>query len=309
MSLIEPILPSLRAGLSQSTRQIARKKSIPSAAISLYTPSSAFKRKLTPILPPTVTPLRTFTQSSKVLQYEPPPTSEDEKPASLREKLTRALSSVMPKGTKEQYWAYKKTEELYKECRLQGEYHPDQLITGKGKFWYEECGLVPCLRTWCSISNLHVWMLMVRIRHLEPRARAKMWQQNLINHYYFDIEELLTKRHMVSSNSRRQKTMKELYEGFRYMILTFDEALIRGDAWMAQAVWRCLYVSKEDMDMQKLAIITSYIRRILSGLEKLDEETILSAQVFFGNPMDELPVVERFSEILPPPTTNGKKSR
>ncbi|KAK6543835.1 Protein cbp3, mitochondrial [Orbilia ellipsospora] len=309
MSLIEPILPSLRAGLSQSTRHISRQR--PLRTTPLSSPSTAFKfeRKTSPIIFPslTTTPIRPLSHTSRLSQTSSnPPAAEEDRPTTFREKLANVVSAVLPKGTKEQYWAYKKTEELFNECRIQGEYNPEEPIVGKAKFWYEDCGLVPCLRTWTHISNLHVWMLMTRIRNLEPRARAKMWQQLLINHYYFHIEELLDKRHGVSSRGKRQKYMKDLYELFRFTILTYDEAFVRGDAWMATAVWRCVFMSKEDMDLQKLAIIVSYIRRVLSGLEKLDEETVLSAQVYFGNPMDELAVVEKFSEGFELPGTGGK---
>ncbi|KAF3906614.1 hypothetical protein ABW20_dc0108999 [Dactylellina cionopaga] len=310
MSLIEPILPSLRAGLSNSARYITRSQSIPLSP--LHAPSRALKRKLTPIFPSTSIAFRPFTYSS-TLQSKTEPILPDDEPKEesvpLRQRLARVVSAVMPKSTKEQYYAYQKAEELYKECRLQGEWNPGEPLSGKAKFWYEDCVIVPCLQTWFTISTLHVWFIMVRFRHISPRARAKLWQQNLINHFFFDLEDQLLKRHKVDSSTRRQKYLKLFYGQFRYQTMSYDEAFIRGDTQMAQAIWQNLFFMREDMDFQKIAMVVSYARRILSGLDKLDEETVLNAGVYFGNPADEIDTVERFSEYLKAPEANSSKKR
>ncbi|KAK6358340.1 Protein cbp3, mitochondrial [Orbilia blumenaviensis] len=304
MSLIEPILPSLRAGISQSIRHVARPQSIPPSPLR-----GALKRKITPLPVSTSTNLqrRSLSHSSR-LQYasDPAKTSspssssasppEPEEPTGIRAAIAKAVSKVLPDSTKEQYYSYQKSEELYKECRLQGEYYPGEPVAGKAKFWYEECGMAPCLRNWSSISNLHVWLIMVRFRNMTPRSRAKMWQQAFINHYFFDLEAILTDRHKITQKSKRQKMLRELYEHFQYTILSYDEAFIRGDAWLATAIWQNVFLMREDMDFRKLAMVVSYVRRILSGLEKLDEETILTAQVYFGNPMEEASTVDKFTD-------------
>ncbi|KAF3171355.1 Protein cbp3, mitochondrial [Orbilia oligospora] len=303
MSLIEPILPSLRAGLSQSIRHVARPQSVPPSPLR-----GALKRKITPLPASTSANLqrRSFVTSSRLQYASDPKSSEPEGPTGIRAAIAKAVSKVLPDSTKEQYYSYQKSEELYKECRLQGEYYPGEPVTGKAKFWYEECGMAPCLRNWSSISNLHVWLIMVRFRNMAPRARAKMWQQAFINHYFFDLEAVLTDRHKVTNKSKRQKMLKELYEHFQYTILSYDEAFIRGDAWMAAAIWQNVFLMREDMDFRKLAMVVSYVRRILSGLEKLDEETILTAQVYFGNPLEEATTVDKFTEELPNPSKKKK---
>ncbi|KAK6341261.1 Protein cbp3, mitochondrial [Orbilia brochopaga] len=319
MSLLEPILPSLRAGLSHSVRNVARPH-ISRAAAPL-------KRKFTPVACAYVYPhshplclrrqqqQQQFSTSTARQNKDAKQTMESKQSAEekednkdwitipdpgrgerLADRLARAMQSFLPQSTREQYFAYRKAEDLWKECRIQGEYTPGEEITGRAKFWYEDCDIAPCLRNWAAISGLHVWLLMVRIRNISPRARAKLWQQHLINHFFFDMEDILTKRHKVEMRSRRQKALKELYGQFQYQILSYDEAFIRGDAYMAGAIWTTIFMLRKDMDFHKLAVIVSYMRRILSGLDQLDEQTVLDAQVWFGNPMNELEVVEKFSE-------------
>lgn len=82
------------------------------------------------------------------------------------------------------------------------------------------------------------------------------------------------------------------------MTAGFDEGLCKGDAVLAGAIWRNLFDGKPDVDVELLAIITSYVRRVLSGLDKVSDETVYAGRVEFGNPLDEKPVVMRESRFL-----------
>lgn len=93
------------------------------------------------------------------------------------------------------------------------------------------------------------------------------------------------------------------------MTASFDEGLCKGDAVLAAAVWRNLFDSNPDVDVQTLAIITSYIRRVLSSLNKVSDETIYTGRVRFGNPLDEKPTVLRVSRFLEELAEQEKDSR
>ena len=54
---------------------------------------------------------------------------------------------------------------------------------------------------------------------------------------------------------------------------------------------RNVFDANPDVDMELLASITSYIRRVLSGLSKLDDEVIYAARVTFGLPEEEMATV------------------
>lgn len=82
------------------------------------------------------------------------------------------------------------------------------------------------------------------------------------------------------------------------MTAGFDEGLCKGDAVLAAAIWRNLFDAKPDVDIELLAIVTSYIRRVLSGLDKVSDETIYAGRIQFGNPLDEKSIVMRESKFL-----------
>lgn len=92
-------------------------------------------------------------------------------------------------------------------------------------------------------------------------------------------------------NSRRQKYLKIFNEQFRGAVAAYDEGLLRGDTTLATAFWRNVFDIKPEIDFEKLAMIVSYVRRIIHGLEKVDDETVLKVNIYFGNPGDEEPVV------------------
>lgn len=82
------------------------------------------------------------------------------------------------------------------------------------------------------------------------------------------------------------------------MVASFDEGLCKGDAVLAAAIWRNLFDAKKDVDIELLAIITSYVRRVLSGLDRVSDETVYTGRVQFGWPLDEEPYVMHKSKFL-----------
>ena len=137
-----------------------------------------------------------------------------------------------------------------------------------------ECCLPPTFQSWFTITNLHVWMLTVRLRAL-PDPIGKHYIQGLVDHFFLDLEDRVRNvlqpitppksgpieppRHStyVSSPStfykiansdnrpkgsaperlvaRQMKILKEQWAGLG---LSFDVALVKGDTEMAAAVWR-----------------------------------------------------------------------
>ncbi|KIJ67427.1 hypothetical protein HYDPIDRAFT_108196 [Hydnomerulius pinastri MD-312] len=57
-------------------------------------------------------------------------------------------------------------------------------------FWEKECALPPTFQSWFTITNLHVWLLTVRLRAL-PAPHGINHIQGLIDHFFQDVEERL----------------------------------------------------------------------------------------------------------------------
>ncbi|KAG8215907.1 hypothetical protein J3R82DRAFT_7879 [Butyriboletus roseoflavus] len=55
-------------------------------------------------------------------------------------------------------------------------------------FWKRECALPPTFQSWFTVTNLHVWLLTVRLRAL-PAPHGLNHIQGLIDHFFQDVEE------------------------------------------------------------------------------------------------------------------------
>ena len=148
-----------------------------------------------------------------------------------------------------------------------------QLLHAHRSYSLPECHLPPTFQSWFTITNLHVWLLTVRLRAL-PAPHGTNYIQGLIDHFFLDVEDrvravlqpaapnALTPSHNLTpytrptdfytvangSNrprprgkaperlvTRQMKIFKEQWAG---MGMAFDLGLVRGDAELAAAIWR-----------------------------------------------------------------------
>ncbi|KAF9477155.1 hypothetical protein BDN70DRAFT_811133 [Pholiota conissans] len=132
------------------------------------------------------------------------------------------------------------------------------------EFWQNACYLPPTFQSWFTITNLHLWLLTVRLRAL-PAPHGKHYHQALVDHFFLDVEDRIravlqppstpaapyTTPSSFYANptpkkpsrapdrivTRQLKIFKEQWAG---MGISFDLGLVRGDAEFAAAVWRNL---------------------------------------------------------------------
>ena len=104
--------------------------------------------------------------------------------------------------------------------------------------------------------------------------------------------------HGMHARGTRNKYLKDLFIQWRGLLAAYDEGLSKGDAVLAAAIWRNVFKASEDVDIKKLSLIVSYMRRALKGLDAAADEQVMRAQLEFGNPSDEASVVALKSQML-----------
>lgn len=141
-----------------------------------------------------------------------------------------------------------------------------------------DCHLPPTFQSWFTVTNLHIWLLTVRLRAL-PKEHGKHHVQALIDHFFIDVEDRIRailqpslkplppytfvspfyvnpnapETRTASSSDLGQKPkrgsapdrivnrqMKIFKEQWSGLGLSFDLALMKGDQEMAAAIWRNL---------------------------------------------------------------------
>jgi hypothetical protein len=146
---------------------------------------------------------------------------------------------------------------------------------------------------------LHLYLLIVRLRCLEKDVYQN-WQAQLVDHFFHDAEAKMDLLHGMTSRSIRQRSLQDLFQQWRGLILAYDEGLVKGDAVLASAVWRNLFKGKEDVDLRHLAAIVSWMRLCLKNLDKMADDAlpIYAASVFKLPAKAELSVVDRPTKAL-----------
>ncbi|CCA73736.1 hypothetical protein PIIN_07691 [Serendipita indica DSM 11827] len=108
-------------------------------------------------------------------------------------------------------------------------------------FVYDTCRIPQTFHTWFQMTNLHVWLLTVRIRAL-PSPHGRYILQALVDFFFQDIEDrlraLLGPRISERTITSYMKEYRELWNGSQ---LSLDVGLVGGDWELAGAIWRNIF--------------------------------------------------------------------
>jgi cytochrome b pre-mRNA-processing protein 3 len=167
-----------------------------------------------------------------------------------------------------------------------------------------DLGLKPTFSTWSQVTMVHIYMLSSRFRSFEAPV-CRIWQQHLIDHFFYDMENKMAVDHGMVARGTRNKYLKDVFLQWRGVLAAYDEGLTKNDAVLAGALWRNVFKASEDVDFKKLAMIVSFVRESLNGLSKVTDEQIMKAGWSFGSPADEAGVVARKSQELEEATSKG----
>ncbi|PHH67293.1 hypothetical protein CDD82_1474 [Ophiocordyceps australis] len=117
---------------------------------------------------------------------------------------------------------------------------------------------------------LHLYLINARLRCFE-RDTYRAWQQQLIDHFFFDAEQKMHLDHEITSSGLRQRYLKDLFVQWRGLLLAYDEGLVAGDAILASAVWRNLCKGVPDTDPRALLAVVGWMRCSLTELEAISD--------------------------------------
>jgi cytochrome b pre-mRNA-processing protein 3 len=151
--------------------------------------------------------------------------------------------------------AIRTASDYYDRCAERGEiaapfFYEGQLLLYRSQPCYAswpsllplraECSLPPSFQTWFSITTLHVWLLSVRFRSLPPPL-GRTYIQELINHFFIDVELRIRGPYAVTQGRLIKGYMKDMLEQYHGSCAAYDEGLISSDPVLAAAVWRNVF--------------------------------------------------------------------
>ena len=220
--------------------------------------------------------------------------------SSLTTDLPTTLANRLRKTatrTTDPYIAYGATQSLFRTCSAQASYTipepqrqgiltgqgPPKTSTGEdlgvpespGSWWFNELGLQPTFSTWSQVTYLHMYMLVVRFRAMEDRRGVvARYQHYLLDHFSHAAEDRMSLLHGMSARGIRNRYLKDLFLQWRGLLAAYDEALVKGDAVLAGAVWRNLWKGDEAVDWEKVAQVVAFVRRAVRLLGNVTDAEV-----------------------------------
>ncbi|XP_055626311.1 ubiquinol-cytochrome-c reductase complex assembly factor 1 [Toxorhynchites rutilus septentrionalis] len=121
--------------------------------------------------------------------------------------------------------------------------------------------------TWFLITELHVWMLMVRaMAEGAEKAAAGRFLRNCIVETMWNDVTTRAKKLSAHNPSVVRPQVQMLSEQFQAALLSYDEGISFDDKALAAALWRRFFCCKCD-DYEKLELLVQYVRKQMAMLD------------------------------------------
>jgi hypothetical protein len=133
------------------------------------------------------------------------------------------------------------------------------------------------LGTWYSETVLRMWML-------DKAIQDKVYKAETLNYLFMDVE--------AKSKKNTQKLMKDLFDSYHGMYLSFDEGLYYNNQVLASNIYKnCMF---SQGTLQELLAKTEWVVAHLNEFEQLGKEDLVNGKFEFK----ELPAVDKAPETV-----------
>lgn len=160
-----------------------------------------------------------------------------------------------------------------------------------------EFELPDTFNSWFRITELHVWLCMVRLA--KEGKEGKFIRNNMLQFMWQDIEKKTKKLgEQASSSSARREGIQALSEQFKAVLFAYDEGLLSDDKALAGALWRNFF-EKDCKDVAHLEKLVEYVRKQLCIMDKMESSAMLTRGLATFSPLNEThEAIERNKEIM-----------
>lgn len=131
--------------------------------------------------------------------------------------------------------------------------------------FFEEFQMPDTLNSWFLITELHVWMLMVRAMAADKEGR---YVRNFIVEAMWNDVSARAKKLGAANPGLTKEQISEMCEQFQAAIIGYDEGLLMDDKVLAGAVWRRFF-EKNCNNPEAVECIVKYIRKQIKLLDEI----------------------------------------
>ncbi|XP_059836971.1 ubiquinol-cytochrome-c reductase complex assembly factor 1 isoform X2 [Hypanus sabinus] len=135
---------------------------------------------------------------------------------------------------------------------------------------FERCSLSDTLSSWFLVTQLHVWMALVRMKQEGREGKYmcryivhSMWEDLQQRGKIMGIESVVLKQHI-----------RAMTENFYAAIFGYDEGILSDDRVLAASLWRHFF-NKQCEDPRQLELMVEYVRKQIQYLDSMNGEDLL----------------------------------
>lgn len=143
-------------------------------------------------------------------------------------------------------------------------------------FFCQSCALPDTFQSWFLVTHMHIWFVIVRLR-AEGEA-GKAVSQQIMQLFFDDMEHRMADIGI----TRIDKNMRLLISQYFGVSLAYDEAMLKNDTDLAEAVWR--NVTDMNGSPVEVARIVQYMKMQGARLDKVASEQALQGEFTFADP-------------------------
>lgn len=141
--------------------------------------------------------------------------------------------------------------------------------------FFKDFGMNDTFFSWFKVTELHVWMLMVRF--MAEGDKGKVVVQNIVESMWHDVIVRADKLGPIASKIKKSQII-ELSQQFNASIIDYDEGILSDDKTLASALWRTFFCL-ECNNPEKLEKLLIYVRKQISILDKIPSEKLYRTPV------------------------------
>lgn len=141
--------------------------------------------------------------------------------------------------------------------------------------FFEYFNLPNTFNSWFLVTELHVWMLLVRsmAEGSESGEDGRFLRNSIVEAMWKDVNTR-AKKLGANNPSRTRAQIEILSEQFQAALIAYDEGLMTDDRVLSGAIWRRFFEMKCD-DFCKLEILVKYVRQQIQMLDNMSREEFI----------------------------------
>ncbi|XP_033225370.1 ubiquinol-cytochrome-c reductase complex assembly factor 1 [Belonocnema kinseyi] len=154
--------------------------------------------------------------------------------------------------------------------------------------FYKEFSMPDTFYSWFVITELHVWMLMVRC--MSEGVDGQIVRNSIVQAMWDDVNQRTKKLETADTKviaSVVRKQVQLLSEQFNACIIAYDEGITGDDKVLAAALWR-RFLQSEGNDPVKLEQLVHYVRKQVYILDKITWSELITKRSITWQGLDLL---------------------